>query len=115
VRALRNVSGCQGCACCNSASVATPARTSIVPTTIPGIVVYTGTHDNNTSVGWLHAMKQLESRDDLEPMQAERTAALKYSSMDRSAWDMIRLALASVGHLAIVPLQRCVGPRAEAA
>jgi 4-alpha-glucanotransferase len=79
-------------------------------------VVYTGTHDNNTSVGWLHEVEQSESRDGLEPMQAERTAALKYMASDGQEvhWDMIRLALASVGNLAIVPLQDVLGLGQEA-
>jgi 4-alpha-glucanotransferase len=79
-------------------------------------VVYTGTHDNNTSVGWLHEVEHLEGQDDLEPMQAERTAALKYMASDGQQvhWDMIRLALASVGNLAIVPLQDVLGLGQEA-
>ena len=79
-------------------------------------VVYTGTHDNNTSLGWLHEVEQLASGDGLEPMQAERTAALKYMASDGQEvhWDMIRLALASVGNLAIVPLQDVLGLGEEA-
>jgi 4-alpha-glucanotransferase len=49
-------------------------------------------------------------------MQAERTAALKYMASDGQQvhWDMIRLALASVGNLAIVPLQDVLGLGQEA-
>jgi 4-alpha-glucanotransferase len=79
-------------------------------------VVYTGTHDNNTSVGWLHEVEQSASRGGPDPMQAERTAALKYMASDGQEvhWDMIRLALASVGKLAIVPLQDVLGLGQEA-
>ncbi len=79
-------------------------------------VVYTGTHDNNTSLGWLDEVEQLASGDGLEPMQAERTAALKYMASDGHEvhWDMIRLAFASVGNLAIVPLQDVLGLGEEA-
>jgi 4-alpha-glucanotransferase len=80
-------------------------------------VVYTGTHDNNTSVGWWHeAEEPTESRESLEPMRAERAAALKYMASDGREihWDMIRLALASVGNLAIVPLQDVLGLGQEA-
>jgi 4-alpha-glucanotransferase len=79
-------------------------------------VVYTGTHDNNTSLGWLHEVEPLANGDDLEPMQAERTTALKYMASDGQEvhWDMIRLALASVAHLAILPLQDVLGLRQEA-
>ena len=79
-------------------------------------VVYTGTHDNNTSLGWFHEVEQLASDDGLEAMQAERTAALTYmaSNGQEVHWDMIRLSLASVGHLAIVPLQDVLGLGEEA-
>ncbi len=60
--------------------------------------VYPGTHDNDTTVGWF-----LESST-----PAERVAALQY--MNRTdgsdiAWDVIRLAWASVGRLAIATAQ----------
>jgi 4-alpha-glucanotransferase len=79
-------------------------------------VVYTGTHDNNTTVGWLHEVGQPESLDSLEAMQAERTAALKYIASDGTQihWDMIRLALASVANLAMIPMQDILGLGREA-
>ena len=79
-------------------------------------VAYTGTHDNNTSLGWLHEVDLHEDQDGLEAMQAERAALLKYmASNGREVhWDMIRLALASVGHLAIIPLQDILGLGQEA-
>lgn len=58
--------------------------------------VYTGTHDNDTTVGWWLSV-------DEEERQAVRdytgTACLDI------AWDFIRLAYASVADLAIVPMQ----------
>jgi 4-alpha-glucanotransferase len=79
-------------------------------------IVYTGTHDNNTTVGWLHEVGQPESLDSLEAMQAERTAALKYMASDGTQihWDMIRLALASVANLAMIPMQDILGLGQEA-
>jgi 4-alpha-glucanotransferase len=79
-------------------------------------VVYTGTHDNNTSLGWFQEVEQLEGQRGLEPMRAERTAVLKYmaSNGQEVHWDMIRLALASVGNLAIIPLQDVLGLGGEA-
>ncbi|GIW10552.1 MAG: 4-alpha-glucanotransferase [Dehalococcoidia bacterium] len=59
-------------------------------------VVYTGTHDNDTTVGWYaHAS---------EP---ERDAARRYLAVPGHdiAWDFIRLALASVAIFALAPLQ----------
>jgi 4-alpha-glucanotransferase len=79
-------------------------------------VVYTGTHDNNTSVGWLHEVEPPDSPSALDPMQAERATALKYMASDgrKPHWDMIRLALASVGDLAPIPLQDVLGLGQEA-
>jgi 4-alpha-glucanotransferase len=63
-------------------------------------VVYTGTHDNDTTPGWF---SKLET--------AERQRVLQYLHSDGQAvhWDMIRVALASVADTAIVPLQDVLG------
>ncbi len=60
------------------------------------LVVYTGTHDNDTTVGWF-----------AERQGAEREYALRYLRSDghEIAWDLIRLAMASVADTAIVPVQ----------
>jgi 4-alpha-glucanotransferase len=70
-------------------------------------VVYTGTHDNDTTVGWFLTEAEpggLRTQDDLD---AERARALAYLGSDGRdiAWDMIRAALASTADTAIVPLQ----------
>ena len=59
-------------------------------------VVYTGTHDNDTIMGWF----QSASADD-------RNFFLDYMHSDGSeiCWDLIRLAWASVAGTAIVPMQ----------
>ena len=59
-------------------------------------VVYSGSHDNNTSKGWYN---QLD-----ENTQNHVRKYLKCSGND-IAWDMIRTALASVSELAVIPLQ----------
>jgi 4-alpha-glucanotransferase len=68
-------------------------------------VVYTGTHDNDTAVGWFsHAAPE------------ERASALAYLGCDTQPlhWALIRAALASVADLAIVPLQDVLGLGSEA-
>jgi 4-alpha-glucanotransferase len=79
-------------------------------------VVYTGTHDNNTSLGWLHEVERPESTEALAQIAAERTVALQYmgSNGRQIHWDMIRLALASVAGIAIIPLQDILGLGQEA-
>ncbi|MEZ4532668.1 MAG: 4-alpha-glucanotransferase [Thermomicrobiales bacterium] len=59
-------------------------------------VVYTGTHDNQTTIGWFQSCSE-----------SERQQVQTYLGADGSdiAWDFIRLAFASVADLAIVPLQ----------
>jgi len=60
-------------------------------------IVYTGTHDNDTIVGWYQATST----------RAERAHARKYLDSDGShiAWDLIRLAWASVAHTAVTTVQ----------
>jgi 4-alpha-glucanotransferase len=60
-------------------------------------VVYTGTHDNDTTVGWFHALPEAE-RDYLHRY-------LPQASAETIAWDLIRLAWASVADYALAPLQ----------
>jgi 4-alpha-glucanotransferase len=60
-------------------------------------VVYTGTHDNDTTPGWYQGTST----------EAERDYARKYLGRDGSdiAWDLIRLAWASVANTAITTAQ----------
>jgi 4-alpha-glucanotransferase len=79
-------------------------------------VVYTGTHDNNTSLGWFREIEAPVSSVSPQQMRAERAMALKYMGSDgaRLHWDLIRLALASVADMAVIPLQDVLGLGSEA-
>lgn len=68
-------------------------------------IVYSGTHDNDTTVGWF-AEEDENSKDFLR----------RYLRVDGSdiAWDFIRLAYSSVAGFAIVPLQDCLALGTEA-
>ena len=72
-------------------------------------VVYTGTHDNNTILGWLDEMAP-EDR-----LLAERYLNNRYTRKEDMPWDFIRLAMASVADLAITPIQEflCLGGEAR--
>jgi 4-alpha-glucanotransferase len=59
-------------------------------------VVYTGTHDNDTTLGWYQA--ESEKAQD----QVRRYLARDGHDL---AWDLVRLAYASVAAMAVVPLQ----------
>lgn len=63
-------------------------------------VVYTGTHDNDTSVGWWSAL----SAD-------ERQYVCRYLGVSGDAihWDLIRAASASVAAYSIIPMQDVLG------
>jgi 4-alpha-glucanotransferase len=64
------------------------------------MVVYTGTHDNDTALGWFSGRGP-----------RERDFVLRYAhgNGDELHWDFIRLALASVADTAIIPLQDVLG------
>jgi 4-alpha-glucanotransferase len=77
-------------------------------------VVYTGTHDNDTTVGWFRGGGANTVPEDVRRRERER--ALRYAGGDGREinWDMIRLALMSVANTAIVPLQDILGLGGEA-
>lgn len=61
-----------------------------------GCVVYTGTHDNATTCGWWNA---------LEDSQRKQVAVCLGKPHPEIPWDLIRLAMASVARLCIIPCQ----------
>jgi 4-alpha-glucanotransferase len=68
-------------------------------------VVYTGTHDNDTTLGWFRSSSP-----------ACRAFVLRYLGRTKGSdlhWNMIRLAWSSVAALAIVPLQDVLGLGSE--
>ncbi len=71
----------------------------------PNCVVYTGTHDNDTTMGWFTSCPE-----------EERDFCLRYLGSDGREvhWDLIRLAMMSVAHTVIVPLQDVLGLGTEA-
>jgi 4-alpha-glucanotransferase len=79
-------------------------------------VVYTGTHDNNTTVGWFREIASGDRTQSSVDCRRERELALRYLGSDGAEihWDFIRAALASVGDTAILPMQDLLGLGAEA-
>jgi 4-alpha-glucanotransferase len=68
-------------------------------------VIYTGTHDNDTTFGWY------ESRGSEERDYIERYAA---STETDISWRFIRMAFSSVCRFAVIPLQDALGLGSEA-
>jgi 4-alpha-glucanotransferase len=79
-------------------------------------VVYTGTHDNDTVVGWYNAQAGEGSTLNAEQAQQERDYCRKYLSTDGAEinWDFIRAAMASVADISIIQLQDVLGLGSEA-
>jgi len=71
----------------------------------PNCVAYTGTHDNDTTVGWFN---QLNDRD--------KKTLMDYTGhwFHEPHWECIRLAWASVAVLSVAPLQDLLGLGSEA-
>jgi 4-alpha-glucanotransferase len=67
----------------------------------PNCVVYTGTHDNDTTVGWMNQRSPEE--------QARVTGYFGCTCPEGIHWNLIRLALGSVANMAIFPLQDILG------
>jgi 4-alpha-glucanotransferase len=63
-------------------------------------VVYTGTHDNDTTAGWFAALSPKEKKHVLTYLEAEE---------EEMPHALVRAALASVASLAVVPFQDLVG------
>ncbi len=80
---------------------------------IENCVAYTGTHDNDTLVGWLYGKENYSTRKPDE-INRERKNALSYIG-DRGKkrkdihWEFIRLLLMSAANLAIIPMQDLLG------
>lgn len=64
-------------------------------------VVYTGTHDNDTTVGWYQAMDELQRGYVLDYLKALHPEGYEPSMPD----DLIDMALASNAQLAVIPMQ----------
>jgi 4-alpha-glucanotransferase len=78
-------------------------------------VVYTGTHDNDTTVGWWTGAAGHSTRSAGE-IESERANARRYLGFDDGEiqWRFIRAIQASVADTAIVPAQDLLGLGSEA-
>lgn len=78
-----------------------------LPTNYPrNCLVYTGTHDNDTTVGWFEKLADYDRGRLMQYM-----GGLSHEGIH---WDLIRLALMSVANQAIVPLQDVLGLNSNA-
>jgi 4-alpha-glucanotransferase len=117
VEALRERLGYPGMSILQFAFGTDQRANTFLPHTYPrSLVVYTGTHDNDTTIGWWHSSGLADStRSDAQVLK-EKDFALRYLAADGTEmhWTLIRAALASVADTAIIPLQDVLGLGSEA-
>ena len=72
---------------------------------VPQCVVYTGTHDNDTLMGWFEGLNE-----------EQRSLVVRYfgGSREKMPWTMIHVAMASIANRVIIPLQDIMGLGSEA-
>ncbi len=68
-------------------------------------VIYTGTHDNDTTIGWGNCLRDHERK---------AVEALTGNTPEGINWGLIRLAQSSAASLSVVPLQDVLGLGSEA-
>ena len=83
---------------------------------IKNCVAYTGTHDNDTTVGWFNSGAGKDSTRDNAQIKREHEFCLKYLASDGTEinWDFIRAVWESVANSAIAPMQDLLGLGNEA-
>lgn len=111
VEALRDDFGFPGMRILHNAFGGDAKHNDLPHNYVRNCVAYTGTHDNDTTVGWFK--NQFDEQDQISPYGA---AALNYlnSSGEEIHWDMIRAILASIANTAVIPLQDLLGLGNEA-
>ncbi len=70
-------------------------------------VVYTGTHDNDTILGWYHTLQGEDKEFCKQYLNLAKCEA------DELHWEFIRAAMASVAYLAVIPMQDYLGIGSE--
>ena len=116
VEALREHFGLPGMAILQFAFGTDPQAPDFKPHNYPrNRVVYTGTHDNDTTVGWWTGDAGHSTRSEKD-IENEREHARRYLGLNGQDvhWAFIRAVLASVADTAIVPAQDLLGLGSEA-
>jgi 4-alpha-glucanotransferase len=116
VHELRDELGLPGMRVLQFAFGGTSDNTHLPHNYIHNTVVYTGTHDNDTVVGWYKAGVGEGSTLEADHIKHERDYCRRYLNTDAAEinWDFIRAALQTVAELAIIPLQDVLGLGSEA-
>ncbi len=102
---LREASGLPGMLVLQFAWGSDPTNGYLPHNAVPNSVIYSGTHDNDTTLGWYQSASE-----------AERNYVRRYLRVSGAEvpWDFIRASYASVARLAVVPLPDIFGLGAAA-
>jgi 4-alpha-glucanotransferase len=113
VHQLRDEFGFPGMRVLQFAFGGDPHDTHLPHEYVRNAVAYTGTHDNDTVVGWF---RQRSREDAPEGERRERDLCLKYLGTDGAEinWDFVRAAQMSVADLSVAQLQDVLGLGSEA-
>jgi 4-alpha-glucanotransferase len=122
VRALRDRFGLPGMRVLQFAFGTDPQASDFLPYSyVPGSVAYTGTHDNDTIVGWFQDPGDAHGPRSAEQAEHERQAAIAYleGPLTRELhqpvhWEMLRAVFASPANTALIPMQDILGLGSEA-
>jgi 4-alpha-glucanotransferase len=101
VEALRDGFGFPGMKVLQFAFDDTPANAFLPHNHVPNSVVYTGTHDNQTTLSWF--------ADRPEAVSAFVLNYLGSFNSEHIHWQLIKSAMASVAHTVLIPLQDVLG------
>ena len=102
---LRDATGCPGLAVLQFAFGGGADNFYLPHNVIHNAVIYTGTHDNDTSIGWYQ-----------QAGEKEKDHFRRYFRVSghEAGWDLIRAAYASTANLCIIPLQDLLSLDSEA-
>lgn len=117
VEALRHEFGLPGMAILQFAFGNDPQAPTFKPHNyVNNLVAYTGTHDNDTVVGWWMSSGAGDSTRTVEDVVKEHAYARAYLGLkdDPIHWVLIRGIMASVANTAIAPMQDILGLGSEA-
>ncbi len=117
VEALRHEFGLPGMAILQFAFGNDPQAPTFKPHNyVRNLVAYTGTHDNDTVVGWWNSSGAGDSTRTAEDVAKEHAHARAYLGFTDEPvnWVLIRAIMASVANIAIMPMQDILGLGSEA-
>ncbi|MEQ1641827.1 MAG: 4-alpha-glucanotransferase [Pyrinomonadaceae bacterium] len=111
VEELRDCFGYPGMRILQFAFGGDPTNQDLPHNYIRNCVAYTGTHDNDTTVGWFNSQAGAGSTRDEGEITREHDYCLKYLDSEGTEihWDLIRTVWASVADTAIAPAQDILG------